>query len=72
MTEKPAKITGVSTPSAEQLARETIYTRDEWQHALNALGERADTLLPTVKGYAARQGLTPLLAAYDVLAATGG
>ena len=57
------------TFSVYELARETTYTADEWEHALNALGDRADGLLATVKGVAARQGFTPLAAVQAVLAA---
>lgn len=52
---------------AAELARRSPYTVDEWQHALNALGDRAEWLLPTVEGVAARQGVQPLAAAQMVL-----
>lgn len=61
-------MTEASETAAAALARRSLYTVDEWQHALNALGDRrAESLLPLVEQIAPARGLTPLAAVNELL-----
>lgn len=54
-----------ASPAA--LARETVFTEDQWQLALAVLDDRADVLLPAVKQVAVQLKISPYLAAREVL-----